>query len=94
MLNMDIVPPFKTAKAHFLQILYNDLRAAGKKDFRRLLCADQGADIDNVRHKPGRAQLGTPGGGKWNILLALVPVLGVIFRLPVPQKVNLHDFTS
>ena len=38
-LNVDIMPPLKTAKAHFPQVLYNDLRAAGEKDFCRLPCA-------------------------------------------------------
>ena len=93
-LNVDIMPPLKTAKAHFPQVLYNDLRAAGEKDFRRLPCTDERANIGNIRHKPGRAQLGAARGGKWDILLTLVPVLGVIFCLPMPQKVNLHDFTS
>ena len=84
-LHLHVIAPLKTAEAHFFQPVHRHKLCLGEQYLRRLGCALQRGNIDDLRVNIGAAQLGQALGRKRDVPLALVALLGVVLGQTVAQ---------
>ena len=85
MLHLNEIAALKAAKAHLLEAVHHHEFCVGEDDLRRLGGALQRGDIDHIGVKIRFAELGGSFGRERDIPLALIALLGVVFRQTVTQ---------